>query len=209
MNNHNDTQPMAGGKNHESSGPVGIMADSHGRVGALLAGVSVLKNQGCEVLYHLGDICDSACAETTRECLAVIAEHHVLAVKGNNEHAIAVNFQDHKDDAEAILLASYLEQLPLVRTIAGAVLAHSLPFEDELGLSAMVRVMDPLAASLFFRKFPGEVLFRGHSHTPEIIYSRDGRPATRSIPVDEALCLVWDPDNDLIRSLSCPADLRA
>jgi len=50
------------------------------------------------------------------------------------------------------------------------------------------------------------VLFRGHSHTPEIIYSRDGRPATRSIPVDEAidgLCLVWDPDNDLIRSLAC------
>ena len=208
---------------YETSARVGIMADSHGRVHALSAGISLLQRQGCEVLYHLGDICDSAYPDTTRDCLALIAEHHVLAVKGNNEHAIAVNFQDYEDDPEAILLASFLEQLPLVRTCHSAVFAHSLPFENELGLSAMVRVMEPLAANLFFRMFPDEVLFRGHSHTPEIVYSWDGRVATRSIPVDETisladlrpcvvtcgalidgLCLIWDPAGDWIRSLSCP-----
>jgi predicted phosphodiesterase len=213
---------MAVDKRHETSGRVGIMADSHGRVNALSAGISLLRRQGCDTLYHLGDICDSAYPDTTRDCLALIAEHHVLAVKGNNEHAIAVNLQDHEDDPGAILLASFLERLPLVRNHEEALLAHSLPFENELGLSAMVRVMEPLAANLFFKMYPGGVLFRGHSHTPEIIYSRDGRAATRSIPVDETisladlrpcvvtcgalmdgLCLVWDPAGDWIRSLSC------
>jgi predicted phosphodiesterase len=199
------------------------MADSHGRVSALSGGLSTLKSHGCDVLYHLGDICDSAYPETTRACVAVIAAHRVLAVKGNNEHAIAVNLQDHEDDPEAMLMASFLEQLPLVRTRHSAVFAHSLPFENELGLSAMVRVMEPLAAGLFFRMFPNDVLFRGHSHTPEIVYSRNGRAATRSIPLDEpvfladirpcvvtcgalidGLCLMWDTDRDCIQSLSCP-----
>ena len=203
--------------------PVGIMADSHGQVRALSAGLSVLKRQGCETLYHLGDICDSTYPENNQSCLDIIREHHVLAIKGNNEHAIAVNLKDHEDDPQALSLASYLLQLPLVRYDEKAIFAHSLPFEKELGLSAMVRIMEPLAAELFFRMYPGHVLFRGHSHTPEIMFSREGRAVTRSIPADEkifltdirpcvvtcgalmdGLCLVWNPREDWIRSISCP-----
>ena len=223
MDNRIDRQAMAVDNGNKTPGRVGVMADSHGQVRALAAGIAMLQGQGCDTLYHLGDICDSAYPDTTRDCLALIAEHHVLAVKGNNEHTIAVNFQDYEDDPEAILLASFLERLPLVRSYESAVFAHSLPFENELGLSAMVRIMEPLAANLFFNMYPGQVLFRGHGHTPEIIYPRDGRAATRSLPVDETipladlrpcvvtcgalmdgLCLVWDPAGDWIRSLSCP-----
>ncbi len=208
---------------HPATSLVGIMADSHGQINALSAGLSVLQHHGCDVIYHLGDICDSTYFETTRECLDTIREYQVMAIKGNNEHAIAVNLKDHEHDPQAVALASYLSQLPLVRSCKGAIFAHSLPFEKELGLSAMVRIMEPLAAELFFRMYPEQVLFRGHSHTPELVFSQEGRAVTRSLPADEkiylsdirpcvvtcgalmdGLCLLWNPDEDWIRSLSCP-----
>ena len=199
------------------------MADSHGQARALSAGVSVLKHQGCETIYHLGDICDSTYPDSTRICLDIIQEHHVLAIKGNNEHTIAVNMKDRTDDPQAASLGAFLSQLPLVRSCNGAVFAHSLPFEKELGLSAMVRIMEPLAAELFFRMYPGDVLFRGHSHTPELVFSHEGKAITRSIPAGEkifltelrpcvvtcgalmdGLCLLWNSREDWIQSLSCP-----
>lgn len=208
---------------HPLSPLVGIMADSHGQVRALTAAISVLKRHGCDNLYHLGDICDSAYPESTQPCLDIIREHRVMAIKGNNEHAVAVNLKDHEDDAEAVRLAAFLSRLPLIRSCPGAVFAHSLPFEKELGLSAMVRIMEPLAAELFFRMYPGQVLFRGHSHTPELVFSQAGKAVTRPIPADEkirladirpcvvtcgalmdGLCLLWNRDEDWIRSISCP-----
>ena len=160
--------------------PVGIMADSHGQVRALSAGLSVLKRQGCETLYHLGDICDSTYPENNQSCLDIIREHHVLAIKGNNEHAIAVNLKDHEDDPQALSLASYLLQLPLVRYDEKAIFAHSLPFEKELGLSAMVRIMEPLAAELFFRMYPGHDTA---THRKLCFPGREGRSPVQSRPM--------------------------
>ncbi len=198
------------------------MADSHGRINALATGIDLLKNLGCRLLYHLGDICDTGRPETAAACTRLIRENGILAVKGNNEHALAVNYSGQKDSPITQEVADFLGALPLVRTRPGAVLAHSLPFERELGLSAMVRIIEPVAAEFYFAQHPRDVLFRGHSHTPEIIRRKSGGGiATDPLPAGETvslqdirpciitcgalmdnLCLLWNSRADWIHVLA-------
>ncbi len=201
---------------------IGVMADSHGRPEALEAGISTLRARGCSVLYHLGDICDSAYPENTAACVKIIERNGVLAVKGNNEHTVSINYVDRDDGAVSSSTAVYLGRLPLVRELPGAVFCHSLPFEAELGLSAMVRMMEPAAAIHFGRLYPGRVLFRGHSHQPEIIRCRANRAEAEAIPRDlplelasarpcvvtcgaltDGLSLIWHTREDWVCSIAC------
>ncbi len=200
---------------------IGIMADSHGRTEALAAGVTTLRQEGCTVLYHLGDICDAAYPETTPACVDTRRQNDILAVKGNNEHTVSVNSLDRDDGVVSSATALWLGRLPLVRQLPGAVFCHSLPFEAELGLSAMVRVMEPAAALHFCRQYPGQVLFRGHSHHPEILRCRENRVEAETISpgirlvlaasrpavitcgaLTDGLCLVWNPREDWIVSVT-------
>jgi len=199
----------------------GIVADSHGQAEHLAKGLAFLRKKGCNTLYHLGDICDSLHPETADTCVGLLLEFGVICVKGNNDHAIVVNHEGRKSVSVDAVTVDYLRGLPMVIELQSSLLAHSLPFERELGMACMVGTMNREYALDFFRKFNGRILFRGHSHTPEIIRrDRHGQPASETIhpgqaieikahtacivtcgALDRGLCLLWSPEDGRITSL--------
>ena len=71
----------------DMSGPIGLVADSHGRTDLLVRAVLVLKGMGVREIVHLGDICDSLAPLALEDAVAVLKEHGVHALRGNNEYA--------------------------------------------------------------------------------------------------------------------------
>ena len=200
---------------------IGIVSDSHGQVEALTDALAFLRKKGCDTLYHLGDVCDSLHPETADACVGMLRECHVTCVKGNNDHTIVVNHRGRESESIRADTVDYLRQLPMVVELKESLLAHSLPFERELGLACMVGVMSEDYARNFFNNYPGRILFRGHSHSPEIAWQdRHGRLAVEAISpgqtneikertpcivtcgaLDHGLCLLWDPAEYRITSL--------
>ncbi len=146
------------------------MADSHGDPQSIASGADYLVRRGCIEIYHLGDICDTNQPNTADRCVSVIKHHGIRAVRGNNDHSLAAEARGRTGDRLRKETIRFLEDLPLSLCVGGATLVHSQPFVRRLGLSAMIGVMGSREAERFFRERPREVLFRGHSHRPEIIY---------------------------------------
>jgi len=96
-------------------------------------------------------------------------DNSIMAVKGNNDHAISLNDFDHTGYPVSAASVNYLRNLPLLLKNGDLLFTHSLPFVEELGLSSMVGLMAPKNLSRFFTDYPAAILFRGHSHSPEII----------------------------------------
>jgi len=145
------------------------MADSHGDSEAIAVGALFLKRRGCTALYHLGDICDATQSKTADACVAQVRNQGIVAVKGNNDHTLAVDARGRSDDGIRRATVAFLENLPLILTVGSAKLVHSRPFVGRLGLSAMIGVFGKREAADFFRENPDGLLFRGHSHRPEMI----------------------------------------
>lgn len=154
---------------------IGIMADSHGKPGVIEKALDLLKGMGCSTIFHLGDICDSMTPETADACVELLEESNVLAVKGNNDHAVVVNHKGMNLGVVSESTLDYLEGLPMARKCRDADLAHSMPFVREMGLSAMIGSMGELQASYYFGRKPKALLFRGHSHDPAIAEAPDGK----------------------------------
>jgi predicted phosphodiesterase len=195
------------------------MADSHGDPEAIAAGALFLKRRDCTALYHLGDICDSTLWKTADACVAQVKDHGIVAVKGNNDHTLAVDARGRPDGGIRRATVAFLENLPLCLTVGRAKLVHSRPFVRHLGLSAMIGVMGSREAAAFFRENPDGLLFRGHSHRPEIISVEQeeirfsplaagqkielhgNRPCIVTCgALTSGLVMTWEPGNDL---LSC------
>lgn len=168
---------------------IGIMADSHGRSQSLARALFFFKEHGCETLYHLGDICDSAHPETADRCVDLLRESNAFGIKGNNDHQVVVNHEGRQPAQPASTTIEYLQHLPMAIELGNIVMAHSLPFIKERGLSSMVGAMGPNEAGLFFETYPGRVLLRGHSHHPEILRHRKHRLVTDKIAPGKALQL--------------------
>ena len=196
---------------------VGIMADSHGQPETIIAAIAFLSAMDCRPIYHLGDICDSVHPETAEACVRPLRESMVTAIKGNNDHAIVVNQVGLGQEAVPKKALSFLRNLPLMTQYKNAIFAHSLPFERELGLASMIGAMGQNEASLFFKASPQGLLFRGHSHTPEIIRLKGRRILSQTLSVGEkvglegrlpcvvtcgaltrGLCMVWRPVENII-----------
>ena len=73
------------------------MADSHGDPEAIDNGALYLKDKGCTALYHLGDICDATCLKSADSCVAQVRNHGIVAVKGNNDHTLAIDARGRSD----------------------------------------------------------------------------------------------------------------
>ena len=158
----------------DSQRRIGIMADSHGDPEAIEQGALFLKRQGCASLYHLGDICDTNRHDTADACVARVKAHGILAVKGNNDHSLAVDARGRRDGLCNRRTLAFLEDLPLIRQVAGAELVHSRPDIQRLGLSAMLGTLGQREAADYFLENPRALLFRGHSHQPEVITGVNG-----------------------------------
>lgn len=197
---------------------IGIMADSHGMPDAIAGAVRLFRREECSLIYHLGDICDSAYPETADLCTGILLANNVIAVKGNNDHAISSNHPGGEISEETIV---YLSALPLVAEHGEALFTHSLPFAETLGLSCMIRGMGKDEAALFFKEHPGNILFRGHGHSPEIISNESGEMIFRSISPGEntqlagrlpciitcgslaaGYCMIWKPEEKSVKCCS-------
>jgi len=197
------------------------MADSHGRPDTILAAIDRFKSLNCRNMYHLGDVCDSTRPKTAEACLKPLREHGVIAIKGNNDHAIVANQLGRNDAPLAPARLKYIQDLPLALNYHNAVLTHSLPFVDRLGLACMIGTMSEKEARQCFDEFPRHVIFRGHSHRPEILFARGARIVSRTPAVDAKYHLngklpcvvtcgaltrgwymIWDADENYIVSLA-------
>jgi len=200
---------------------IGIMADSHGRPETILAALAVLKDLNCRSIFHLGDVCDSNHPETAEACLRPLQEHKVITIKGNNDHAIVANSIGRQKPPVSPKVLEYIQSLPLITYYQNTIFIHSLPFTDELGLSCMIGAMGEDEARRSFNEFPHQIIFRGHSHSPEIIWSPNRLIEFRPLAVGRkfdlkgkipcvvtcgaltrGLCMVWDPVENMVESLS-------
>jgi predicted phosphodiesterase len=194
---------------------IGIMADSHGDPEAIATGAIFLRQHACTSLYHLGDICDSTLPRTADDCVAQVRNHGIVAVKGNNDNTLAADAWGRPDGGIRRETIAFLENLPLCLSVGSAKLVHSRPFVRRLGLSAMIGAMGQHEAEVFFRQNPNGLLFRGHSHRPEIISRREKKirffsPAAGLVIelADQRPCivtcgaltsgfaLIWEPESD-------------
>jgi len=200
---------------------IGIMADSHGQPETISAALGMLTDIDCRSIYHLGDVCDSTRPETAEACLGLLKDPHVMIIKGNNDHAIVANHIDQARPPVSPEILQYLRNLPLVKYHLNAIFTHSLPFVRELGLSSMIGDMGDRETHRFFKEFPDRVIFRGHSHSPEIVWLQGHQIARRSIVAGEkieltekspcvvtcgaltrGLCMVWNPEENIVECLS-------
>jgi predicted phosphodiesterase len=195
---------------------IGIMADSHGQATAIRNALAVFADAGCRLIYHLGDVCDSTRPETANACMRLLQDRGVKTIKGNNDQAIVANHSGRGNSpvSQDVLLA--LGKLDLVKYYQHAMFIHSLPFVRELGLSSMIGSMGPKEIRRFCDEFPGRILFRGHSHHPEIAWLQGRQVAvqslaagvqnlSKSIPcvvtcgaLTRGLCMIWNPSDNVI-----------
>ncbi len=200
---------------------IGIMADSHGQPDTIRDALAVFAAVDCGSIYHLGDICDSTRPETTDACLRLLQERRVQTIRGNNDQAILTNHAGRDGSPVSPQSLQALKNLELVRYDQEAIFIHSLPFVQELGLSSMIGAMGPMEIRRFCNQFPGKILFRGHSHNPEIAWLNRQQVKTRPLTVDSilnltvkipcvvtcgaltrGLCMLWNPDENTIESVS-------
>ncbi len=200
---------------------IGIIADSHGKLNTIVRAAALLQQLGCGPIFHLGDVCDSMRPETADACVDMIKDFSILAVKGNNDHAVVVNHRGMNLGVVQDETIEYLRDLPLSRTCREADMAHSMPFVKEMGLSAMIGVMGEFQAHFYFSQKPQGLFFRGHSHEPTIACISENKYVESSLKPGELVDLapnipciitcgaltrgyatVWNPEAKTIRCLS-------
>ena len=168
---------------------IGIMADSHGQIRTINAALAALEQSACGAVYHLGDVCDSTRPETAEACLRLLMDQQVIMIKGNNDHAVIASHMDRPIPFKAPEVWRYLQTAPLIRSYQNAVFTHSLPFVEALGLSSMIGNMGESEALRSFKEFPRHIIFRGHSHSPEIARPQRRGAVFRSLRPGEKLDL--------------------
>lgn len=197
------------------------MADSHGQPDTIKSALAALSNLACGAVYHLGDVCDSAHPETAEACLRPLQEQHVIMIKGNNDHAILASNSDRQCPFAAPEVWRYLQAAPLIQFYQNAVFTHSLPFADTLGLSSMIGTLGKNEALRSFDDFPHHIIFRGHSHSPEIVRPRGREITSHSLvpgqwidlagkmpavvtcgALTRGLYMVWNPADGCLMSLA-------
>ena len=196
---------------------IGLMADSHGDAALITSAAAALRSRGCALCVHLGDIVDTTRPETIDACLQALDAGRIKAVRGNNEHTLLLNRSAGLGrQAEGTMRA-----MPFGRRIGSALLVHSLPFEDAVGVRCLFENMDVVQLERFFASHPGTQLFRGHSHQPEIVRLRDASLVRQSMPeghpvplaacqpvvitcgaLADGLCLVWDRQMETVELVS-------
>ena len=197
------------------------MADSHGQPETITAALGMLTDIDCRPIYHLGDVCDSTHPETAEACLGRLRDPRVIMIKGNNDQALVANHIGQARPPVSPENLQCLRNLPLVKYHLNAIFAHSLPFVRELGLASMIGNLGDPEAHRVFKEFPDRVIFRGHGHSPEIVWLQGQKITSRSISTGEkfeltakipcvvtcgaltrGLCMAWDPEENVIKCLS-------
>ena len=197
------------------------MADSHGQADTIRDALAVFASAGCGSIYHLGDVCDTNLPETANTCMRLLQDHRVITIKGNNDQVIVASHMGREKSPVSQTVLRSLQDLDLVKNYGNAIFIHSLPFARELGLASMIGTMGSKEIRRFFKEFPGHILFRGHSHSPEIAWLSGGQVKVQSLAagvqfnlseripcvvtcgaLTRGLCMIWNPEDNVIECLS-------
>lgn len=156
------------------------MADSHGDLTAIREAIRILEDRDAEMLIHLGDIGDSIHYQNLQEILDLLAAHHVLSVKGNNDYLIALALADHTGHHQPGCPGIFLKQLPMKRVIGDLCFAHSHPYDYHQAFYDPVNDGTTKKAEMLFRTMPQRILFCGHSHSPVLFRMMDDQVVKES-----------------------------
>jgi predicted phosphodiesterase len=159
---------------------IGLIADSHGNLEATQQAIRLLKGMGADTLVHLGDFCDSIHHDRTAAMIALLEEHGILTVKGNNDFLVENMLADARRslDPEGQRTLAYLRDIPVTRTLNGLNFAHSLPFDSLRSFYEPIDTGNTQRAARLFAETDFKLLFCGHSHLP-IIFRKSGSRVTR------------------------------
>jgi predicted phosphodiesterase len=159
---------------------IGLIADSHGNLEATQQAIRLLKGMGADTLVHLGDFCDSIHHDRTTAMIALLEEHGILTVKGNNDFLVENMLADARRslDPEGQRTLAFLRDIPVTRTFNGLSFAHSLPFDSLRSFYEPIDTGNTQRAARLFAETDFKLLFCGHSHLP-IIFRKSGSCVTR------------------------------
>jgi predicted phosphodiesterase len=170
---------------------IGLIADSHGNLEATAGAIRLLKGRGADLIVHLGDFCDSVRHDRAAAMIALIEDHGILAVKGNNdflvENLLAENCRPSGPDVHTIL--DFLRTVPVTRSLDGLRFAHSLPFDSLRSFYEPIDRGNTLRAAQLFAEADFEILFCGHSHLPVLFRKAGGRVTREAMAAGESLSL--------------------
>ncbi len=154
---------------------IGILSDIHGNSKALLKTLSILKREGAQAIYCLGDVLGYI---PTVDAVQILRSSHELAIclQGNHEDMIFSNFNDAEkmkiyktseirqslSDEDANFLkqarSSHVKQFP-----CGEVLfVHGSPSDTLNGYIYPDTKLDP------WQEISADFVFMGHTHRPFI-----------------------------------------
>lgn len=170
---------------------IGIIADSHGNLGATETAIHLLQGRGAGLLVHLGDFCDSLCHDSAPAMIDLLRRNSVLAVKGNNDFTEENRLADSRrpPDAEGERTLAFLRATPVVRVRGDVRFAHSLPFDRLRAFYEPIDAGNTGRAEALFAEANFRILFCGHSHLP-ILFREAGERVTReAVPTGSPLAL--------------------
>ena len=178
---------------YKSPKRIGLIADSHGNLEAMLGCIKRLKKFQVDSLIHLGDIFDSLHTDSLYDTMETIQQYGINSVKGNNDYQIEKMLANgYLPDLSAGVkkkMISFLEQMPMKLVDRDFCFTHSLPFDSVRSFYEPVDTGFTDRAEQIFNQTPYHIIFCGHSHTPVLFRWRSGRVTREKINVKEKVFL--------------------
>lgn len=172
---------------------MGLVADSHGNLEAMLGCIKRLNNLPVDSLVHLGDVFDSLHTDNLIRTVEAIQQNGIYPVKGNNDYQIEKMLSngcllDLPAGTKKKVL-SFLEEMPMNRVENDICFTHSFPFDSVRSFYEPVDTGFTDRAEQIFNQTQYQTIFCGHSHSPILFRWRSGRVTRENINVEEKVFL--------------------
>jgi predicted phosphodiesterase len=164
---------------------IGLMADSHGEIETVEECIQKLNSCNVDAIIHLGDFLDSQNSRNTVQILDAIHRHHVLTVKGNNEHqienALKNGWFDHVPAYHQEIVQSFLSQVPMRLVLQDLCFNHSLPYDSIRSIYEPMDKGNTERAESVFHDTDYHIVFCGHSHSPILFRNMHGKVSREAL----------------------------
>lgn len=163
---------------------IGILGDIHGNIEALRTAYKTAKDEGADVIYHLGDL--GGYAPFVNEVVKFLIENNIKGVQGNYDEAIAYDKPHcgckYEDDFQAEMAHISFEWTKKNSNEKSKHYMKNLPFSIDLEVEDMkIKIFHatPIKNNLYWHeerplkffilmadKAMADVLVYGHTHIP-------------------------------------------
>lgn len=173
----------------KQSKKIGLLADSHGNLKSISAGIDRLTEFRVHALIHLGDIFDSMQNDNLHDIFEMCVRNNLLTVKGNNDFQVENLLADGRPfDMSSVKkdkILAFLKRMPMRLVDDNICYAHSLPFNSIRSFYEPVDTGSTDRARQIFEKTPYKIIFCGHSHSSIMFQWAAGRVTREVISPDK------------------------